>query len=45
MGVHETATPARLANRIDVEFASERLGNYQYSQQCGSGLLDQLWVQ
>jgi peptide/nickel transport system substrate-binding protein len=33
-----------LANPIDAEFVSERVGNYQYSQQWGSGLLDQLWV-
>jgi YVTN family beta-propeller protein len=33
-----------LVNGIDVEFVSERVGNYQYSQQWGSGLLDQLWV-
>jgi YVTN family beta-propeller protein len=32
-----------LANPIDVEFVSERVGNYQYSQQWGS-LLDQLWI-
>jgi hypothetical protein len=31
MGVHETATLARPASRIDVEFVSERVGNYQYS--------------
>jgi hypothetical protein len=30
-----------LANPIAVEFVSERVGNYQYSQQWGS-LLDQL---
>jgi hypothetical protein len=33
-----------LANPIDAEFVSERVGNYQYSQQLGSGLLNQLWV-
>ena len=33
-----------LPNPIDAEFVSERVGNYQYSQQRGSGLLDQLWV-
>jgi len=32
-----------LVNPIAVEFVSERVGNYQYSQQWGS-LLDQLWV-
>jgi YVTN family beta-propeller protein len=32
-----------LMNPIAVEFVSERVGNYQYSQQWGS-LLDQLWV-
>jgi uncharacterized protein (DUF2164 family) len=32
-----------LANNIDVEFVSERVGNYLYSQRWGS-LLDQLWV-
>ena len=32
-----------LANPIDVQFVSERVGNYQYSQQWGS-LLDQMWV-
>jgi len=31
-------------SRIDAEFVSERVGNYQYKQQWGSGLLDQLWV-
>jgi hypothetical protein len=29
---------------IDVEFVSERMGNDQYSQEWGSGLLDPLWV-
>jgi hypothetical protein len=33
-----------LANRIDVELISERVRNYQYSQQWGSGLLDPPWV-
>ena len=33
-----------LVNPIGVEFVSERVGNYQYSQQWGSGLLDQMWV-
>jgi peptide/nickel transport system substrate-binding protein len=33
-----------LVNPFDVEFVSERVDNYQYSQQWGSGLLDQLWV-
>ena len=33
-----------LVSSIDVEFVSERVGNYQYSQQWGSGLLDQLWI-
>jgi peptide/nickel transport system substrate-binding protein len=32
-----------LVNPIAVEFVSERVGNYQYSQQWGS-LLDQMWV-
>ena len=32
-----------LVNPIAVEFVSERVGNYQYSQQWGS-LIDQLWV-
>ena len=32
-----------LVNGIAVEFVSERVGNYQYSQQWGS-LLDQMWV-
>jgi peptide/nickel transport system substrate-binding protein len=32
-----------LVNQIGVEFVSERVGNYQWSQQWGS-LLDQLWV-
>ena len=32
-----------LVNSIAVEFVSERVGNYQYSQQWGS-LLDQMWV-
>jgi peptide/nickel transport system substrate-binding protein len=32
-----------LVNSIAVEFVSERVGNYQYSQQWGT-LLDQLWV-
>ncbi len=32
-----------LVNGIVVEFVSERVGNYQYSQQWGS-LLDQIWV-
>jgi len=32
-----------LVNTIAVEFVSDRVGNYQYSQQWGS-LLDQLWV-
>jgi hypothetical protein len=31
-------------DRIDVEYVSERVGNYQFSQQWGIGLLDQLWV-
>ena len=32
-----------LVNPIAVEFVSERVDNYQYSQQWGS-LLDQMWV-
>ena len=32
-----------LVNPIDVEFVSERVGNYQYSPQWGA-LLNQLWV-
>lgn len=32
-----------LVNTTTVEFISERVGNYQYSQQWGS-LLDQLWI-
>jgi YVTN family beta-propeller protein len=32
-----------LVNLIAVEFVSERVGNYRYSQQWGS-LLDQMWV-
>jgi peptide/nickel transport system substrate-binding protein len=32
-----------LVNLIAVQFVSERVGNYQYSQQWGS-LLDQMWV-
>jgi YVTN family beta-propeller protein len=32
-----------LVNPIAVQFVSERVGNYQYSQQWGS-LLDQMWV-
>jgi peptide/nickel transport system substrate-binding protein len=32
-----------LVNPIAVEFVSDRVGNYQYSQQWGS-LLDQMWV-
>jgi peptide/nickel transport system substrate-binding protein len=32
-----------LMNPIAVEFVSDRVGNYQYSQQWGS-LLDQMWV-
>ena len=32
-----------LVNPIAVEFVSERVGNYQYSQQWGT-VLDQLWV-
>ena len=32
-----------LVNPIAVEFVSERVGNYQYTQQWGS-LLDQMWV-
>jgi peptide/nickel transport system substrate-binding protein len=33
-----------LVNLIGVEFVSERVGNYQYSKQWGSALLDLLWV-
>jgi peptide/nickel transport system substrate-binding protein len=33
-----------LFNLIRIEFVSERVGNYQYSKQWGSALLDQLWV-
>jgi peptide/nickel transport system substrate-binding protein len=33
-----------LVNRIAVEFVSERVGNYQFSPQWGSSLLDQMWV-
>jgi len=33
-----------LFNLIRIEFVSERVGNYQYSTQWGSALLDQLWV-
>ncbi len=33
-----------LFNLIRVEFVSERVGNYRYSAQWGSSLLDQLWV-
>ena len=32
-----------LANGIDVDFVSERVGNYQWSPQYGA-LLNQLWV-
>jgi len=32
-----------LVNPISIEFVSERVGNYQYSQQWGS-LLDQMWI-
>jgi peptide/nickel transport system substrate-binding protein len=33
-----------LVNLIAIEFVAERMGNYQYSKQWGSALLDQLWV-
>jgi hypothetical protein len=33
-----------LSNLIAIEFVSERVGNYQYSKQWGSALLDQMWV-
>jgi YVTN family beta-propeller protein len=33
-----------LVNLIAIEFVSERVGNYQYSKQWGSALLDQMWV-
>jgi YVTN family beta-propeller protein len=33
-----------LFNLIRIEFVSKRVGNYQYSKQWGTALLDQLWV-
>jgi peptide/nickel transport system substrate-binding protein len=34
-----------LFNLVRIEFVSERVGNYQWSAQWGSALLDQVWVQ
>jgi peptide/nickel transport system substrate-binding protein len=39
----DTAQYVWLVNPIGVQFVSERVGNYQFSQQWGS-LLDQMWV-
>lgn len=45
MGERDPEAPyVWLVNPVAVAFVSERVGNYQYSQEWGS-LLDQLWVQ